>query len=312
MIDRLLQNNTAVKIISIVLAFILWLYIAGDTTGAPGFETTRPFIRVPVKIYNIADYLEIVDMVDEVDVTVRGPSEKLVGLTPDDLEMYLDLAGLGAGDHQLRVKGSAPQGVQIDSIYPSQVQVVIDEIITRQMEISPRLEGEPAEGYVISEVIIDPDNVILEGGSRKLVYVEEVWAVVDISQVEEDFSKTVELLPVDGKGERLEGLEISPENVEVFIGVHYPEKEVPVEVNFEGELPQGLEIEGIEIDPERVFLHGKEELLEEIQGIKTLPLDLSEREGTFSREIELEVPQGVSVEGDPRVTVMVMIRSVEE
>ncbi|RQD76987.1 MAG: hypothetical protein D5R97_03325 [Candidatus Syntrophonatronum acetioxidans] len=238
--------------------------------------------------------------------------EKLVDLTPDDLEVYVDLRGLRGGEHQLTVKGSAPQGVIIDSIYPSQVQVIIDEVITRQMEVTPRLEGEPAEGYVISDVQVEPDSILLEGASRKLVNVEELLAVANVSGIEEDLSITVSLKPVDAHGEEITGLEITPEEVALNVRVYLPEKEVPVEVNMEGELPEGLEIKNIEIDPERVVLSGKEEVLEEIHKVKTVILDLSGEGETFSREIELEVPQGTSLDIEPRVSLMVVIGPVEE
>lgn len=313
MIDRLLQNNTAVKILSIILAFILWLYIAGDTTGAPGFDLTRDFIRgVTVETYNLAGNLEIADMVEEVDVAVQGPSERLVGLTPDDLEIYLDLGGLRGGEHQVKVRGNAPYGVEIENIYPSQIQVTIDEIITRQMEVTPQLEGEPAEGYVISYVQVEPESILLEGASRILVNVEELWAVVNISELEEDSDLTVPLKPVDDTGEEITGIEITPSEVEVFVKVDYLEKEVPVEVNIEGELPEGLEIKSIEVEPERVVLLGDEELLDEVNKVKTAVLDLSDKEETFSQEIELEVPQGISLEIEPRASVMVVIGPVEE
>ena len=313
MIDRLLQNNTAVKILSIILAFILWLYIAGDTTGAPGFDLTRDFIRgVTVETYNLAGNLEIADMVEEVDVAVQGPSERLVGLTPDDLEIYLDLGGLRGGEHQVKVRGNAPYGVEIENIYPSQIQVTIDEIITRQMEVTPQVEGEPVEGYVISDVQVEPESILLEGASRILVNVEELWAVVNISELEEDSDLTVPLKPVDDTGEEITGIEITPSEVEVFVKVDYLEKEVPVEVNIEGELPEGLEIKSIEVEPERVVLLGDEELLDEVNKVKTAVLDLSDKEETFSQEIELEVPQGTSLEIEPRASVMVVIGPVEE
>jgi|GEM_PF-2214530 len=313
MIDRLLQNNTAVKILSIILAFILWLYIAGDTTGAPGFDLTRDFIRgVTVETYNLAGNLEIADMVEEVDVAVQGPSERLVGLTPDDLEIYVDLGELRGGEHQVKVRGNAPYGVEIENIYPSQIQVIIDEIITRQMEVTPQLEGEPVEGYVISDVQVEPESILLEGASRILVNVEELWAVVNISELEEDSNLTVPLKPVDDTGEEITGLEITPSEVDVFVKVDYFKKEVPVEVNIEGELPEGLEIKSIEAEPERVVLLGDEELLEEVNKVKTAVLDLSDKEETFFQEIELEVPQGTSLEIEPRASVMVVIGPVEE
>ena len=313
MIDRLLQNNHAVKILSIFLAFVIWLYIAGDTRTFSEFESsTRHCIKIPVEYHNLSEYLEVVEMTEEVDITVRGQSEDLAQLMPDDLEIYVDLRELREGEHKLAVRGEAPSGIKIEKIFPSEVKVEIDEVITRQMEIKPIISGEPADGMVVDDIQLEPSNVIVKGTSNNLFKVEEVWAVIDVEGETGDITKTVTFKTVDRVGREVTGLELTPEEVEVSVNIDYAKKEVPVEASLKGDLPKGLTIKEVKAQPETVVLSGLKERLKEIEVIETLEIDLKGREKTFTKEIELDIPEGTSLETDTSISVMVLIGSIDE
>lgn len=313
MIDRLLQNNTIVKILAVFLAVILWIYITGDTQNVNTFDTTRPFAKVPVSCYQLSDFMEVIEMEKEVDVTVRGRPETLVTLAPDDLELFVDLRGLKKGEHLLPVKSMVPSGVRIDKISPAKIKVVLDEIITRQVEIKPVIEGEPAAGLVISDVTIEPLNVVLKGTSGKLTRVEEVWVIINTEEAGEGIlQKNLPVTAVNNAGQEVTDLQLIPEEVEVHVEICYPEKEVPVQVILGGELPEGFEIKEIQIQAEKVVLTGLQELLDEVEVIKTKPVDLSERHETFRAEVEYEVPEGTSLKNKTKALITVAIQAVEE
>ncbi len=312
MIDRLLQNNTFVKILSVFLAFVIWLFITGDTRTFSEYDSTRPFIKIPVEYHHLAEYLEVVEMTEKVDVTVRGQFEDLDRLMPDDLEIYIDLRDLREGEHLVAVQGEVPPEIKIENISPDKVKVVIDEVITQQMEAKPVISGKPAEGMIVEDVQLEPPNVIVKGTSSNIFKVEEVWAVVDVEEEEGDINRTVPLKAVDRMGGEVTDLELTPEEVEVFVNIDYARKEVPVEVSLKGDLPEGFTIKEVEVQPESVLLSGSKERLEEIEVIETREVELSGREGTFAEEIELHVPEGTSLEWDKRVSVVVLIESIDE
>jgi YbbR domain-containing protein len=59
-----------------------------------------------------------------VDVSLRG-SESLSHVDSDDVNAYIDAAGLGAGDYMLAVHASAPEQAGVTHIDPAAVQVRI-------------------------------------------------------------------------------------------------------------------------------------------------------------------------------------------
>lgn len=307
MIDSLLQNNTAVKIFSVFIAFIVWLYISGDSGNMAELGGSRTFIRVPVTCENLEDYMKIVETTGEVDVNVRGEPEDLADLTPDELNLYVDLGGLREGAHLLTVKGEPPAGVRIHNISPNKINVVIGEIITRQMEVKAILNGDLDPDYIITGVQLEPSTVIVQGTRAVLSLLEELWGIIDVDGVDTSLRKSIQVMAVNRGGEKLEGLEINPGEVDARVEVNYPEREVAVEVVFSGELPPGFEAGEVALNPDLVTLVGPGRTLEEIDKLQSVPVDLTGREESFYTSLEIQLPQGTSLRGISRPTARVEI-----
>lgn len=312
MIDRLLQNSTAVKIISIFLAFVLWFYIAGDTRNAVTSEPSRTFERLPIAVYNLADFHIISEMEKEVDIILQGRSEDLAAITQDNLDIYVDLSGLREGEHVVRVRSSVPPDVKIQKISPSTVTVVIEEVITSQMEVMPVMMGEPGEGLITGEVTVEPQYVLLEGTRSILSQVNEVLVMIDVEGADSEFRRAYPVTAIDTQGREVKGLVMDPEVVEVYVDVHEPEAEFSIEVVWEGELPEGLEVKEVAVKPKTVFLTGLQEVLDILETVKTFPINLTDQEESFTYEVDLDVPQGTSLKNDSKILVNVVIGTAEE
>jgi YbbR domain-containing protein len=63
-----------------------------------------------------------------VNIGVRGVREALEGITPASLEAFVDLAGLGPGQYNLRVQTDPPQQFGVERITPAAVSVTIKSI----------------------------------------------------------------------------------------------------------------------------------------------------------------------------------------
>jgi len=73
-----------------------------------------------------------------VDVILSGPLPVLDQLTPKDVRVYIDLTGLGAGTHQVEPKVEVlVQDVQVESINPTTIEVVLGPPLTPTVTLSP-------------------------------------------------------------------------------------------------------------------------------------------------------------------------------
>jgi YbbR domain-containing protein len=62
---------------------------------------------------------------NEVDVILEGPDTLLPQLTPDDIQVFVNLFGLGLGVHRVEPIVLYPDGVTVVSVIPETIEVVI-------------------------------------------------------------------------------------------------------------------------------------------------------------------------------------------
>jgi YbbR domain-containing protein len=80
--------------------------------------STRVLDRVPVQIQNLDNGLRGRVLPASVRVEFRGTAQSINDLTTEAVDASVDLSGLGPGEHQVKVRVRAAQGLTIDRIEP--------------------------------------------------------------------------------------------------------------------------------------------------------------------------------------------------
>jgi len=88
----------------------------------PGERTVR---NRPVHLRNLGARLSAQAIPAVVDVGLRGSRESLSRLDADDVNAYVDVAGLGAGDYELAVHAAASDQAGVTHIDPATIKVRI-------------------------------------------------------------------------------------------------------------------------------------------------------------------------------------------
>ncbi|NPV89985.1 MAG: hypothetical protein HPY50_04325 [Firmicutes bacterium] len=82
-------------------------------------------LNVPVKEENLGTGLTATVQPTEVALKLNGPAGQLENLTAADLKASVNLAGLAAGEYQLMVNITAPNGINVLQTAPAEVKVVV-------------------------------------------------------------------------------------------------------------------------------------------------------------------------------------------
>lgn len=153
------------------LAVCLW-YFVGSQDEAEILATT------PLELRHVPPGLEVVrQSVQEVDVRLRGPSALLRDAPLGSLRAFVDLSGEDHGERTwfLGVESvEAPAGVQVMRVTPSQVALQLGRTMSARVRVSPRVLGEPATGFEIHRITIEPAALVLEGPESLLADLEQV------------------------------------------------------------------------------------------------------------------------------------------
>ena len=153
-------RHLGLKVVSVVLAALIWLVVSGEQTVERGF-------RIPLEFSNLPSGLELAsDAPTVVDVRVRGSSGALGRLTPGELVAILDLRLAKAGQRLFHMTSSdvrAPFGVEVVLVTPSSLAITFEPSASKQVAVSPIVEGEPAEGFEVRKVTAEPAVVVVSG-----------------------------------------------------------------------------------------------------------------------------------------------------
>ena len=100
---QLVTRNIALKVLSLVIAFSLWMFVNF------GERDTEESLRVPLELRNIPAHLMITSpRVDFVDLRVTGPRTLLGRIDRNRLSIPLDLGGVRPGPAVFRVGADSP------------------------------------------------------------------------------------------------------------------------------------------------------------------------------------------------------------
>ena len=173
------------------LAFGLWFFVA-DERGA------EVLVSTPLELLNVPPGLEVVDQsVQEVDVRLRGASGLLRDAPLQGLRARLDLTGEDAGERTWFLGAEAveaPSGVQVMRVDPSQVLLRLDRTLTSTVRVSPRVLGQPATGFEIHNVVIDPLELAVEGPESLLRDMEQLTTEpISAQGLRETFSQRLQI-----------------------------------------------------------------------------------------------------------------------
>jgi YbbR domain-containing protein len=157
-------RNPGLKILALVLGTLLWFTISG-------YEIERR-ISVPVSYRNVPAPLELTgDQTDRVTVHVRGDDNVVSTLTEGSLRVVVDLEGSQAGPNVIPLRTdhvSAPARVEVMQIDPGAVTVMLERAAQIIVPVTPTLEGQPAPGYRVGRITVEPERVTIAGPERRL------------------------------------------------------------------------------------------------------------------------------------------------
>ncbi len=158
-------------ILALGIAIFLWGIASGTTTGERGFD-------VPVELTKLSDGMVVTDQsVDSINIRVMGSRAALRNVTPDRYTYSIDVSGGKPGVAVYEVDVSRidlPRGARAVSHSPSRVQVRFEKRGRKLVEIRPDLEGEPASGFRVESVAVDPPKVWLAGARSQVMRLDEV------------------------------------------------------------------------------------------------------------------------------------------
>lgn len=311
--NKVLENDLTMKIISVLVAVVLWFQVTTETNPL----TPRTFQNVPIKVVNAEDRMLVTGMMPNF-VRVTAQSQKMIisKVNEDEVQATCDLKGMDKpGQSLIPISISLPKGLELVEVVPEQVTVSLDIEETKSIKPEIRVTGSPSEDFVVSTVEADPAEVELKGPRSSLQVVQKAIGTIDVSKAARDVTGPVELKAVDADGRAVKSVEISPTTVEarVIMKALPPAKYVQVRPAITGSVRPGFKIGEATCEPKTVKVRGPVSQASRLTYVQTAPVDVSNQLFNVVKQVEVIVPSGFTVEPKTvKVTVPVLEDKIEK
>ena len=297
---KMTENNRMLKLIALAIAIVLWLYVGTqqDPLAQHTYEVQLEMENLPVdKTASLSE--------ETVKVRVMGRQDRLNALSGSDFKASVDLSDVEEGEHALPVQVTLPNEVYFARTNPSMVNVQVDALQGSEMSVDINTTGTLPDGVTLEDMSVKPQKVFVTSDDAALLAeVDSVGVSVDLASIYDDSKQNVDVQFYDIAGNPIndELLQALPAQVSLSIKTSQSdtEKTVPIQANLVGQLPQGVQIESVSIQPETATVSGAPEELAAIDSVRTAAIDLSQISQTTTLSVALEsdavtTPESVSI-----------------
>lgn len=291
MINKL-KDNSKIKIISLLSAIVLWMYVMAIVDP----EETKLFEDIPITITN-KNELNEKDLViyPEKNLTtsiyVTGKLSNLKKVSKEDINVYGQINNPMEGSNQIYLKVSTSQRITYDFKNPVMI-VTLEKVISEDKNIKLDITGSGKN---------DVDNIVLEDnlkqlsvtGPRSLVNeVQSIKGTIKINNNLKNFSQSIKLEPINSDDKVVEGVILEKESVSANVTL-LTEKTVPIKLNISSDTELGNKYT---ISKNTVTIKGKKDIVDSIQYIESQPINVAELLPGIDKDIYLQIPNGITVD----------------
>lgn len=303
---KLIFSNFHIKLLAIVISAAVWVYVvnAGTQIGVVS-------AKIPVQIYNITETLALSNQIEDIQLKVKAPQGVFQTLGAKDFTAFVDASGLTSGSHTVEIRVvSDVAGVQILGKTPSTATLTLSKKVSNNFTVNIQTSGKLADGFGIKgDPTLSPAQVTVSGAKDNMDKVTKVVALVTLSGEEKDISQTAFLRALDKNGNEVSNLSFSPDSVQVSIPVERQNdtKTVGIKTNIQGIPPSGFTVGTITTNPQSVTISGKSSALSSTQFLETASINVASATSTFTKEVALTLPEGITPQDATTVKVTVEI-----
>ena len=285
-----LKNNTKIKVISLLSAILLWLYVMIFVDPSEN----KLYENVPVTISNMSDLnnkdLAIYPEIElTTDIYISGKLSEIQKTKKENIHIYGEINDPIEGNNRVLLKANIDGNITHKFKDGNIAIINLEKVISEKKSIDIQLEGNSKEK--IDKIIPNKDSIKITGPRVLVNQVQRVVAMLDVGNKVDDFTDKLKLYPINKNGDRVDGVDLESSFINVNVTL-LREKNVPIRINYvDNENKQGI-LDNYKITPDNINIKGSKDIIDNISYIETKPLDIGDISNN-AKEVALEIPKGV-------------------
>lgn len=288
---KLFENKIFLIGISLLLSFILWLYVVSTVSD----EVTRTFTGVRVELVgeNVlkdSKGLVVTDLSSStVAINVSGPRRIVSAISSDDIKAQIDVSKLSQSSYaSMQYSISYPSGTDVSGLtvsrkIPETVNFIVSRLTEKEIPVRGSFDGSTAEGYTAEAPVFEPATIVVSGPENLLGNVSYAWVTFASDNVESTYSEETNFVLMNESNQKIdsEGLSCSTDVIKATLPI-LEVKDIRLDVNLVHGAGTDENNVKVTVEPESITLAGDSAILNGLNKINVATIDLTAFESTFS------------------------------
>ena len=279
-----------------VLALILWLYVMSNES--PDHQRTFSGVTVAVENTVLLSSEKNLSVISGhgglADITITGKKSDVVSYSLEDIVASVDVSSITEpGRHQLSVSVSTPEGCVVQSVYPTSIEVYVDEISTKTIPVKVNISSiQYDQSITLGAPVPEVSAVTVSGPASVIEAAASAVVSLELGTVTTSLSARGELQVVTEEGALIDNpyLMVSQSSVGVALPV-YVERELPITVNTKyGYLTE--ENADIIVVPQKITVRTDPKNLIGLDSLVVATLDETQLSDNTTRIVSIALPEG--------------------
>ena len=313
-------NNLGLKIVSLVLAFIVWMAVV-NISNPVVYDTQVVSVDVlNGEVLKAAGLTYEIVGKDTVMVSYQIRTRDRSLIKSNDFHAYVDLKNLydvtGAVPVTVDINKEKENLVKSDTITakPMVIRIDTEKLQRKEFNLQVKTQGTPLTGYALGRITLSPDQVTVEGPESQIGKINHVGVEIDVDNKKMDMNGSTIPIFYDANGNKLElsdQVKIDRNEIEYHILV-LKAKDIALNFEISGEVAKGYRYTGIVSDVKSIPVVGTRSVLASISTISIssdeLDVDGASKDKVVNLDLTQYLPPNTSIVGDQYKNVTVRLK----
>ena len=258
---RSLSQNLGYKLLSVVLAMVMWSYVI---TSNPTITRDKWINNVEISLTGQSTLRDRgfaistdTSALSSASVKVEVAQSSYGRVNSENVRVELDVSGIRqSGKQQVELTGVTAYGRAVE-VVPESVELDVELLDQRYVPVNVELVGEKAEGKWYNVSRINPSQITVSGPASLVQQVTSAQVNMEVTDNVTSVVRAEPFVLLDASGNEMdsESLVCSTNSVNVGMDI-YPTKVLNVSTDIakviSGEPAEGYHVESIEVQPESI------------------------------------------------------------
>lgn len=320
-----LTDNLFLRILAVMVAVLVWIIVVN--VSDPIIESTYSGVQVEILngdlISRQNQTYEIMDGSNTISVTITAKRSINDLLGKENIKATADMQELNEEEGTIRIRLETNKyNDKIESIKSKTdvIEVEIEDLLKRQLSVTPVINGEPVEGYITGDVTLDQNVVTVQGPESIVSQIDHAAVEASVAGMSGSISTTSLIRYYDKDGNQMDASRLTGNINTVSIKVELlATKNLSLKFNTTGTPAENHGLSGeITADIEEVMVAGRVNTLVGLANINipASAIDVEGKKESFTVVLDLNkyLPDNVRLADenfDGKISVTVGIAPME-